>query len=182
MRWNLVEDLLVSGLSPGRVVSTTMKHYGCSKWTAERYIESVRKRWEADAELARPSVVHERLARMRMMASKCERKEAWGACSRYDQMINDILGVKAPERLDIRAAVAVGVAPEITAPVDYEKIIESLSEEQIAQLIEISNKLMSAPIDMREDVVARQDEQDPSQAAQAAPQALLDAPIDADTP
>lgn len=128
-RWNLVEDLLVAGLPQHRVVDEGVKRWQVSTRTVFRYISSVRDRWIQERELDRPGVVESRLARLRMMASKCERKEAFSAAARYDEMINEILGVKAPEQHEHKvAAIVAHVGPQSLDVLDEasESFIEEL--------------------------------------------------------
>lgn len=135
LRWNVVEDLLNAGLPDHKVVAEAVKLWSISERTVKRYIASVRERWKEERMLALPSDREARLARMKHMAFKCERKEAWAAAARYDHEANEILGVLAPQRIDLRASGVVQIAPQSEVLNVLDGASDSLLDE-LARLLE----------------------------------------------
>src|SRR5262249_37447298 len=67
----------------------------------------VYERWRIHAMTRTEHAVHERLEHMRYLAKKARKEGAWAAARGFEKEINLILGVYAPEKHAVQAAVAV---------------------------------------------------------------------------
>jgi hypothetical protein len=140
-REEAVEELLVQG-TPMRVVCTILAaEQGMSQTTCYRYAERVRTRWKAEHLLRSETAREERLLQLQKAREEFanDRKpngQRYDATvARYDEMINDILGVAAPQQVQVSGAVDVNVN------VSYD--LSNLDEEEFRALETISAKIIA---------------------------------------
>lgn len=108
-----VERMMRSG-TPTHVIHQRMAPMPRS--TVERYITKVRERWVLERMQRQETAVEERLAHMRHLAKKARDEGNWAACRGFEREINLILGVYAPEKHAIQAAVAIAPLQAQAAP------------------------------------------------------------------
>lgn len=107
-----IERMLRDGMPRHLICERVGKPMG----TVDRYIGKVHARWRASALARTEHAVEERLEHHRKMARLARTQGNWNACARYDREINLMLGVYAPEKHTIQAAVAHAVLPAQSAP------------------------------------------------------------------
>lgn len=115
-RLGLVEDLMVAGFPRRKILEELERQKSWARSTIDRYVQQVRERWRVEREAERATDVETSLARLSMLSSKAEREKAWSAVGRFETLIADIRGVRAPERHDHRVAAIVQQAPAARAP------------------------------------------------------------------
>lgn len=83
--------------------------------TVNRYVMIATKRWMDESQAALPSIREARMHELRRLSRKAEAEEgaACAAVARYQSLMMDVEGSRAPERVDVRAAVAVHSAPPL---------------------------------------------------------------------
>lgn len=97
-RWNIVERLIISGMQPHEIIVECDKRWGVSHWTATRYMEAVRRRWQEEREHFRGTESDATIVRLTKLAQKLERKEAFSPLVQVEKLLADVRGVKAPEK------------------------------------------------------------------------------------
>lgn len=107
-----IERMLRDGMPRHLICERVGKPMG----TVDRYIGKVHARWRASSLARTEHAVEERLEHHRKMARLARSEGNWNACARYDREINLMLGVYAPEKHAIQAAVAHAVMPAQAAP------------------------------------------------------------------
>lgn len=110
-----VERMMRSG-TPRYTILRLMHGLGLSERSIDRCMERVRERWVLERMQRQETAVEERLAHMRYLAKKARDEGNWAACRGFEREINLILGVYAPEKHAIQAAVAVAPMQAQAAP------------------------------------------------------------------
>jgi len=134
-RLDKAEDLMTQGL--GRLAIA--KELGLPARTADRYRALVQARWEKEHERDRPRQVAIMLACLERDARDMRADKAWSALSSHRRLMADIRGLRAPEKLELKAAVlTANLGP---APLDLSR----LSDDQFAALQAAYGALSLAP-------------------------------------
>jgi uncharacterized protein YigA (DUF484 family) len=91
---------------------------GVAAASVDRYIARVYDRWKEERQLVAPALVEQRLERLNRLARKFEKERKYIPLVQVEKMLNLMLGVNAPERHEVKGAVAVAgvVAPPVFDP------------------------------------------------------------------
>ncbi len=141
-RLGVVEDLMVAGFPTRKILEELERQKKWPRPTVERYIRSVRERWRVERDAERATDVEASIARLTMLSSKAERKEAWGAVGTFEKLLVDIRGVRAPDRHDHRvAAIVQHQTPTPTG--EALKLVDDASDAFLDELERMANKKLA---------------------------------------
>lgn len=130
---NLVEERLTDGVRRYAIVEELL-HEGVEVRTIDRYIAMVRDRWAETAKIAAPHVREQRIARITMLSQEARKHGKYSAAAQFERMLNEIQGVNAPERHDVRAVVAqVTAAPQVDLSQASDMMLDELERLADAQ-------------------------------------------------
>jgi hypothetical protein len=139
----LADKLLGEG--QGRqVVMAKLGARGVAAASVDRYIARVYERWKEDRERASPALFEQRLERLGRLARRLEKEKKYVPLVQVERLLNMMLGVNAPERHEVKAAVAVagGAAPAAFDPA----LLSRLNDAELAAVKSAAAKMMrSAP-------------------------------------
>jgi hypothetical protein len=133
-----VKELMEEGVSRSDILAEIPK---MSVRTVDRYMAHVHEQRRRDAEMAKPFEVQSSIARISVLSRKAEKEAAWGAVARFESMLLDIRGMRAPERHDVRAVVA-----QVSAPVedfDARAGLVGATDEELAAVKAVAQKLVA---------------------------------------
>ena len=139
-RLNLVEELLVQGVPVHKVIhlvredATRREVAPPPTRTVERYVRVVRDRLREARDAVRASEVDIRLARLHNLSRKMEREGAWGALSRIETLITDVVGTRAPKRVEVS-----GTINHVVVSAD----LRHFSDDELRQMQELNAKFIT---------------------------------------
>lgn len=139
-RRKLVDEMLAQNHTRSEIVRVVSEKFRCKQRTVDRDIHDVYLRWEGDRERSRPHEVAITIQRLSHASRKLEKARAWSPWMRCEQLLAGVRGVLAPEKVDVRAVVA--VAPQ-SPPVDFD--LAKLPDRALNALGELLEALGSAP-------------------------------------
>ncbi len=120
-----VEHLARTGLARSVVVSECARRFGMSATTTDEYLKKVREQWATDGAASRDTERERAIGRLRDLSLKAEKRGAYSAAVNAERLAADILGLKSPARVDVRASSETSL-PNVA--LDYEHACEELSE------------------------------------------------------
>lgn len=145
-RLGIVEDLMVAGFPSRKIQEELERQRSWARSTVARYIAQVRERWQIEREAERATDVEASLARLASLSFKAEKDKAWSAVRGFEQLMADIRGVRAPERVDHRVAAIVKQVP--SAPADREPaqlaLVEGLEDNVLDALERAADEKLKA--------------------------------------
>lgn len=131
----VVEDEWTKGV-PSHAIVRLLAKKNVAQATVYRYIAEVQEKWAASVKAAEPFVREQRLARLRKLAAKLEKEGEYVPMVQLEKLLNAMLGVNAPERHDVRAAVVstTEAAPELDLALVDDATLEGLERAADAKL------------------------------------------------
>jgi hypothetical protein len=124
-RLDLADGMLRDGRSRAEVIRALRSQHGVSLRTADQYIRRARERWAAESKEGRTAEREVTLARLTHLSSKAEQRGAFAAAVAAERLRADVLGLRAPEQLQVQASVA---EQRTEAPVSYEQALAEMAE------------------------------------------------------
>ena len=124
-RTDRIEKLLRQGY-PRHVIVAKFLTLNIAVRTTDRYIAEVRERWKLERLQRQDTVVEERLAHLSEVARMLRKREAWAPMMRAEEAISRMLGVDAPEKIDVRAAVLHAQVQQSAPEVDLSDLPDAL--------------------------------------------------------
>lgn len=133
----IVEEEWTKGV-PSHAIVRLLAKKNVAQATVYRYIAEVQEKWAASVKAAEPFVREQRLARLRKLAAKLEKEGEYVPMVQLEKLLNAMLGVNAPERHDVRAAVvstSEAAAPELDLALVDDATLEGLERAADAKLL-----------------------------------------------
>lgn len=138
-----VAEMLRDGESRRAIIAAIQKGgagRSVSVRTIDGYIADARAEADDEYEAAKPHNAATQLERLHYLSRKWERQGERAPVVSLERLIADITGVNAPQRVDVRAAVATAALPP-PDEVDYSAIVRDATDEQLAALEALAAKM-----------------------------------------
>lgn len=138
-RLNLVEELVVQAV-PVHKICHLIREDSIKRdipppppRTVDRYVHVVRDRLRDARDAVRASEVDIRLARLQGLSRKLERVSAWGALAKIETLITDVIGARAPKRVEVS-----GQINHVVVSAD----LRHFSDDELRQMQELNGKFV----------------------------------------
>ncbi len=138
-RLDATERLMRDGASRAAIVEAMGKRFGVSPRAADEYIRRARERLSFEARGTRETERAETVARLDQLSRKAETRGAFGAAVNAERLRAQVLGLMAPQAVEMQATVHTTAHQASSSPED-----EDLTEEQIDAELEAIAEVLSA--------------------------------------
>ena len=125
-RLAVVEELLRDGHARHEVVAAMEQRFAASPRATDDYIRRARARWATEAAATRGTARERTVARLTALARTLEAKGAWGPLVQIERLLADVLGVRAPQQVDVRTAVPPPEEPDMDVEDAVAALVESV--------------------------------------------------------
>lgn len=132
-RLEVIEQLMIRGISAGKIEKACAEKFGMKKPAVDRYMAALREQWAEEERLSRPTNKATAQRRIYQHIQKAREAENWAAVSSLERLLSDIQGTK--EALEVNVNVDASVR-EATL-----HVVANLTAEQRANIIAEQRKL-----------------------------------------
>lgn len=132
-REQFVEQLLIAGVSAGRVERVAAEKFGVARTTIRGAIEKVRVRWAEEERGNRPHTKAQAQRRLLGHIAEAKRENQWSAIAQLERLLSEMQGTREPVEINLNVDATVTEAAM--------HVVANLSQEKIAQLVEKQRRL-----------------------------------------
>lgn len=132
-RFELIEGLMVAGLSQEQIAKATGKSFGMTKHQTMLYIARIRDRWAEEEKEARPHNKTQATRRIVGHIAEARRDKNWSAVAQLEKLLSDMQGTKEPTEINVNV--------DATLTQAIVSVVSNLTPERRAAMIEEQRRL-----------------------------------------
>lgn len=132
-REQFVEQLLIAGVSAGRVERVAAEKFGVARATIRGSIEKVRVRWAEEERGNRPHLKAQAQRRLIAHIAEARKENQWSAIAQLERLLSEMQGTREPVEINLNVDATVTEAAM--------HVVANLSQEKVAELVERQKRL-----------------------------------------
>lgn len=133
VRFEMIEGLMVAGLSVEQIAKAARKSFGMTKPQTQSYVARIRDRWTEEEKEARPHNKSQATRRIVGHIAEARRDKNWSAVAQLEKLLSDMQGTKEPTEINVNVDATMSQA--IVA------VVANLTPERRAAMIEEQRRL-----------------------------------------